>query len=209
MRVLIVDHHPIIITACQALLADEADIIVTGACDAVAGLASFVAKPPDVCVIDVNLPSISGLELAQQILGRDAEARIIMFSVDDDPVFVARAVGIGVKGYVSKSGDPNDLVLAIREVGKGSTFLPSRTPTDSVLADPVIAAKRLAQISPREAQILRLLGTGSSLSETAKLIGVSYGTVVHDTAIMRHKLGVRSSKELARLAVEISARPPS
>ena len=128
MRVLIVDDHPIIITACQALLADEADITLTGACDTVAGLASFVANRPEVCVIDVNLPSISGLELAQQIFYRDAEARIVVFSVNDDPVFVARAVGIGVKGYVSKLGDPNDLLLAIREVRNGGTFLPARLP---------------------------------------------------------------------------------
>ena len=77
MRVLIVDDHPIVIAACQALLADEADITVLGAADAASGWATFVAAPPEVCVIDVNLPSASGLELAQQILDRDAEARIV------------------------------------------------------------------------------------------------------------------------------------
>jgi DNA-binding NarL/FixJ family response regulator len=71
------------------LLADDAQIAVTGAADAASGLASFAAEPPDVCVIDANLPSISGLELARQILGRHADARIVMFSVNDDPAFVA------------------------------------------------------------------------------------------------------------------------
>lgn len=111
MRVLIVDDHPIIIAACQALFADEAGFIVTGAADAASGLASFIAGPPEVCVIDVNLPSVSGMELARQIFGRDAEARIVMFSVNDDHVFVATAIDIGVKGYVSNSGDPNELAL--------------------------------------------------------------------------------------------------
>jgi DNA-binding NarL/FixJ family response regulator len=209
MRVLIVDDHPIIITACRALLADEADITVTGACDAVAGLASFVANPPEVCVIDVNLPSISGLELAQQILGKNAEARVVVFSVDDDPVFVARAVSIGVKGYVSKFGDPNDLLLAIREVRNGGTFLPPRPPRDSEVADPMIADNRLAQINLREAQVLHFLGAGRSFAEIANLIRVSSGTIINDTAVMRHKLGIRSNKELVRLAAEISARLPS
>ncbi|SFI01230.1 response regulator [Bradyrhizobium sp. cf659] len=124
MRVLIVDDHPIIMAACQALFADEAGFIVTGAADAASGLASLIAiaGPPEVCVIDVNLPSVSGMELARQIFGRDAEARIVMFSIKDDPVFAATAIDIGVKGYVSKSGDPNNLVLAIREVRKGGTF---------------------------------------------------------------------------------------
>ncbi|MFX6213755.1 helix-turn-helix transcriptional regulator, partial [Acinetobacter baumannii] len=76
------------------------------------------------------------------------------------------------------------------------------------MIDPPVAANRLAQISPREASILRQLATGRSLAEIAKLIGVSYGTVANDTAIMRHKLGVRSTKELVRLAAEISAKLP-
>ncbi|UPK33111.1 response regulator transcription factor [Bradyrhizobium sp. 186] len=206
MRVLIVDDHPIIIAACQALLADEAGFIVTGAADAVSGLASFIARPPEVCVIDVNLPSVSGMELARRILGRDAEARIVMFSVNDDPAFVATAIDIGVKGYVSKSGDPNNLVLAIREVRKGGTFLSSRAVQTPALADPVIAANRLAQVSPREAKILHLLASGRGFSEIAKLISVSYGTVANDIAVVRHKLGLRSTSELVRLAIELSAK---
>ncbi|MBR0897359.1 response regulator transcription factor [Bradyrhizobium tropiciagri] len=204
MRVLLVDDHPIVIAACQALLADEAEITVTAAVDAASGLASFAADAPEVCVLDINLPSVSGLELAQQILGKDAEARIVIFSINDDPVFIARAVDIGVKGYVSKSGDPNDLVIAIREVGRGGTFLPTRN--DATAAESPIVESRLAQIGSRETKILRLLATGRTLAEIAKLIGVSYGTVANDTAIMRHKLGVRSTRELVRLAAEISAK---
>ena len=209
MRVLIVDDHPIVIAACQALLADEAEMTVMAAADAASGLASFAADAPEVCVLDINLPSVSGLELAQQILGKDAEARIVIFSINDDPVFVARAVDVGVKGYVSKSGDPNDLVVAIREVGKGGTFLPSRSRGDAPVADPSVAANRLAQISAREARILHLLVAGQTLAEIAKLIGVSYGTVANDTAIMRHKLGVRSTRELVQLAAGMSTNLPS
>lgn len=209
MRVLIVDDHPIVIAACQALLAEETEIAVTGAADAASGLASFAAEPPDVCVIDANLPSISGLELARQILGRHADARIVMFSVNDDPVFVAGAIDAGVKGYVSKSGDPNDLVRAIREVRKGGTFLPAPTVQNSALADPALAASRLAQLNPREAEILRLLGIGTRLAEIAALIGLSYRTVVNETAVMRHKLGIRSNGELVRLAAEIDATASS
>ncbi|WP_076866243.1 response regulator transcription factor [Bradyrhizobium mercantei] len=209
MRVLIVDDHPIVIAACEALLADEAGIAVTGAPDAASGFASFAADAPEVCVIDINLPSVSGLELAKQILGKDAEARIVIFSINDDPVFIARAVDVGVKGYVSKSGDPNDLVIAIREVGKGGTFLPTRSLRETAPVDPSYAASRLAQISPREAKILGLLAANHTLAEIAKLIGVSYGTVANDTAIMRHRLGVRTTRELVRLAAEIRAKLPS
>jgi DNA-binding NarL/FixJ family response regulator len=125
MRVLIIDDHPIIITACRAILACEDGLDITSATNATDGLASFITEKPDVCVIDIYLASTSGLALIQQILGRDAAARIIVFSIADDPINVANAVDVGVKGYVSKSADPNDLIIAIHEVGAGKTFLPS------------------------------------------------------------------------------------
>jgi two-component system invasion response regulator UvrY len=97
-RVLIVDDHPIVISGCRALLASDPDIVITTAADAESGEDSFVAEPPDICLIDINLPSVSGFELARRILRRDASARIIMFSMNDDPVFAARAIEAGAKG---------------------------------------------------------------------------------------------------------------
>ena len=69
MRVLIVDDHPIVISGCRALLASDPDIVITTAADAETGEASFVAEPPDICLIDINLPSVSGFELARRIDG--------------------------------------------------------------------------------------------------------------------------------------------
>jgi DNA-binding NarL/FixJ family response regulator len=125
MRVLIIDDHPIIITACRAILAYEVGIDITSATNAKDGLASFITEKPDLCIIDIHLASSSGLTLARQILARDSVARIIVFSINDDSASVASAVDIGVKGYVSKSADPNNLIQAIHEVGIGKTFLPS------------------------------------------------------------------------------------
>src|SRR5215468_10846319 len=124
MRVLIVDDHPIVASGCRTVLADEPDVVLLEAGDAESGERAFVAKHPDICVIDINLPTVSGFELARRILARDASARIIMFSMNNDPVFAARAIEVGAKGYVSKSGDPQDLVEAIRQVGQGGTYLP-------------------------------------------------------------------------------------
>src|SRR4051794_3021622 len=101
MRILIVDDHPIVASGCRAVLADELEIVLLEACDAESGERAFIAERPDICVIDINLPTVSGFELARRILVRDAAARIIMFSMNDDPVFAARAIAIGAKGYVS------------------------------------------------------------------------------------------------------------
>src|SRR6185312_13655114 len=102
MRVLIVDDHPIVASGCRAVLSGEAEIVLLEAADAEGGERAFIAERPDICVIDINLPTVSGFELARRILARQPSARIIMFSMNDDPVFAARAIEVGAKGYVSK-----------------------------------------------------------------------------------------------------------
>jgi two-component system invasion response regulator UvrY len=202
MRVLIVDDHPIVASGCRTVLADEPEIVVLEAADAESGERAFAAERPDISIIDINLPTVSGFELTRRILTQDASARIIMFSMNDDPVFVARAIEIGAKGYVSKTGDPNDLLEAIREVGKGGVFLPPAIARSMAFAGPAVAKSPLSKLNSREMEILRLLSSGKSLSEIAWLIHSPYKTVANTSSIIRQKLGVRTSAELVRLAIE-------
>ena len=202
MRVLIVDDHPIVASGCRALFADDPEIDVVEASDAESGERVFGEQNPDICVLDINLPTVSGFELARRLLGRDASARIIMFSMNDDPVFAARAIEVGAKGFVSKSGDPQDLVEAIREVAKGGVYLPPAIAQSIAFAGPAFARSPLSKLTAREMEILRLLSAGKSLSEIAWLVHSSYKTVANTSSIMRHKLGVRTSAELVRLAIE-------
>src|SRR5436305_7514880 len=202
MRVLIVDDHPIVASGCRALFADDADIVILEAADAESGEQVFAAEHPDVCVLDINLPTVSGFELARRILVRAASARIIMFSMNDDPVFAARAIEIGAKGYVAKTGDPQDLVEAIREVGKGGVYLPPAIARSIAFAGPAFARSPLSKLTSREMEILRLLSVGKSLSEIAWLVHSSYKTGANTSSIMRQKLGVPTSAELVRLAIE-------
>jgi two-component system, NarL family, invasion response regulator UvrY len=202
MRVLIVDDHPIVASGCRTVFADEPGIVVLEASDAESGEHAFIAEQPDICVIDINLPTVSGFELARRIIARDASARIIMFSMNDDPVFAARAIDIGAKGYVTKTGDPNDLLEAVREVGKGGVYLAPAIARSVAFARPALAQNPLSKLTSREMEILRLLSSGKSLSEIAWMVHSSYKTVANTSSIMRHKLGVRSSAELVRLAIE-------
>jgi two-component system, NarL family, invasion response regulator UvrY len=202
MRVLIVDDHPIVASGCRALLAGDDDITILEACDAESGERAFIAERPDVCVLDINLPTVSGFELARRILTRTEAARIIMFSMNDDPIFAARAIEIGAKGYVSKSGDPCDLVEAIREVGSGRVYLPAAIARRIAFAGPAAAQSPLSKLTPREVEILRLLSVGKSLSEIAWLVHSSYKTIANTSSIIRQKLGLRTSSELVRFAIE-------
>lgn len=202
MRVLIVDDHPIVASGCRALLADEPETVLLEASDAESGERIFIAEQPDICVIDINLPTVSGFELARRILAHASSARIVMFSMNDDPVFAARAIEVGAKGYVSKTGDPRDLVEAIREVGNGGVYLPPAIARSIAFAGPAFAHSPLSKLTSREMEILRLLSAGKSLSEIAWLVHSSYKTVANTSSIMRQKLGLRTSAELVRLAIE-------
>jgi DNA-binding NarL/FixJ family response regulator len=202
MRVLIVDDHPIVASGCRALFAGDGDVVILDASDAESGERVFAAEAPDVCVLDINLPGVSGFELARRLLARDPTARIIMFSMNDDPVFAARAIDAGAKGYVSKSGEPGDLVDAIRVVGDGGVFLTPATAQGIAFAGPGLAEGRLGKLNAREIEILRLLASGKSLTEIAWLVHASYKTIANTSSLMRQKLGVRSAAELVRLAID-------
>src|SRR5436309_6271479 len=162
MRVLIVDDHRIVASGCRALFADDPEIDIVEASDAESGERVFGERHPDICVLDINLPTVSGFELARRLLARDTSARIIMFSMNDDPVFAARAIEIGAKGYVSKAGDPQDLVEAIHEVAKGGVYLPPAMARSIAFAKPSFARSPLSRLTSREMEILRLLSAGKS-----------------------------------------------
>jgi DNA-binding NarL/FixJ family response regulator len=125
-----------------------------------------------------------------------------MFSMNDDPIFAARAIELGAKGYVSKSGDPCDLVEAIRQVGKGGSYLPTAIARSIAFSGSGLPQSPLSKLTAREIEILRLLSAGKSLAEIAWLVHSSYKTVANTSSIMRQKLGVRTSAELVRLAIE-------
>jgi DNA-binding NarL/FixJ family response regulator len=201
LRVLIVDDHPIIASACRAMFAGDPFVTIIEASDAESGEAAFVAEKPDVCVLDINLPGVTGFELARRILVKSPHERIIMFSMNDDPVFAKRAIEAGAKGYVSKSGDPADLARAIREVGRGGVFLPSSLAQKMAFGGPV-ASDRVTKLSAREIEILRLLAAGKSLSEVAWSMKASYKTIANTSSIIRRKLGLRTAAEMIRFAIE-------
>src|SRR5262249_56124148 len=128
------------------MFADDPGIIVFEASDAESGEAAFISERPDVCVLDINLPGVTGFELARRILTRSPDCSILMFSMNDDPAFAKRAIEAGAKGYVSKSGDPTDLVHAIREVSNGGVFLPAALAPNLAFPAPPPANDRLSHL---------------------------------------------------------------
>jgi DNA-binding NarL/FixJ family response regulator len=152
-----------------------------------------------VTVVDINLPDISGFELVRRIKLRDPRARIVMFSMNDDPMFAAQAIEGGAQGYVSKSDDPEAFLTAIREVHAGGHSLPADMAKKIAF---LRKAGETIELSAREREVLRLLAKGKSMSEIAALINVSYKTVATTCAFLRGKFSARTPMQLIRIAVE-------
>jgi DNA-binding NarL/FixJ family response regulator len=201
VKILIVDDHPIVLSGCRALLAEEPGATMLEARDAASAQDLYAAQHPDVAVVDINLPDISGFELARRLLIRDPDARIIMFSMNDDPMFAAQAIECGAKGYVSKSDDPSSFLTAIRNVASGGHSLPMEM-AQKIAFLRIGAGEAAASLTPREREVLRLLAKGKSMSEIAALINVSYKTVATTCASLRTKFNARTPMQLIRIAVE-------
>jgi DNA-binding NarL/FixJ family response regulator len=202
-RILIVDDHPVVLSGCRALFANDRSIRIDEAGDAKSGHRAFVQKKPDVTVIDINLPDVSGFELMRRIRKDDPDAKIIMFSMNDDPAFVVRAVEMGAQGYVSKGDDPRLFVKAVRKVAAGDQFITPQLAEAVTFSGAAIKANPISQMTPRELEILRLLGRGDKIVEVADALEISYKTVANTTSLLKQKLGAKNHSDLIRIAVEM------
>lgn len=201
MKVLIVDDHPIVLSGCRALFAEAAGTTVLEARDAASAQDLYASHSPEVAIVDINLPDISGFELARRLLIHDPEARIIMFSMNDDPMFAVQSIECGARGYVSKSDDPEKFLAAIGEVAKGGHSLPAEM-AQKIAILRFGAGELAASLTAREREVLRLLAKGKSMSEIAALINISYKTVATTCASLRSKFNARTPAQLIRIAVE-------
>jgi DNA-binding NarL/FixJ family response regulator len=202
-RILIVDDHPVVLSGCRSLFASYTSVKIDEAADARSGYKAYASRKPDVTVIDINLPDVSGFELMRRIRKDNPDAKIIMFSMNDDPAFVVRAVEYGAQGYVSKTDDPRILVKAVRKVAAGDNFISPQLAEAVTFSGAAIKANPASLMSARELEILRLLGRGDKIVEVAEALNISYKTVANTTSLLKQKLGAKNHSDLIRIAVEM------
>jgi len=202
-KVLIVDDHPVVLLGCRSLFASDNTVKIEEATDAKSGHRAYLARKPDITVIDIKLPDVSGFELMRRIRKDDPEARIIIFSMNDDPALVVRAIEMGAQGYVSKGDDPRMLVKAVRKVAAGDNFISPRLAEAVTFSGASIKANPASQMTARQLEILRLLGRGDKIAEVANALEISYKTVANNTLLLKQKLGAKSHSDLVRIAVEM------
>lgn len=205
IRVLLVDDHAVVREGYRRLLeAAEAIVVGAEAADGEQAYRLFCAQAFDVVVMDISLPGISGIEVLRRMLARDAETRVLVFSMHEDAVFARRAFQAGARGYLSKSSAPDVLVEAVLAVARGRQYVGRDLAQE--LAFPNLAGeedgRELRTLTEREFEIFRLLAEGRPLPEISQLLKLTQKTVANYQTNIRQKLGVENSAQLLRLALE-------
>jgi len=201
LRVLLVDDHPIVREGYRRLLESTPDIRVEGeAASGEEAYTKYFEIGPDVLIIDLSLPGISGIEAIKRIRLREPKAKILVFSMHDSPLMVTRALEAGATGYLSKSSAAAEMVDAVREIAHGRAFL-SPGLVQEFVATKIAADDPLKGLTPREFQVFLRLAQGQPVSEIAAVLSISPKTAgVHQTNIFK-KLKLRNLSELTRLAI--------
>ena len=205
IKILLVDDHAIVREGYLSLLAKQPGLqVVAEAADGAQAYQQFKDYNPDVIVTDLSLPGISGLELISRVKHRDANAKILVFSMHQNPSFALQASRAGALGYVTKSSPPEVLLRAIHEVYGGHHTLSADIA--QALALEKLGNERIAleTLTVREFEILRLLVEARTTEDIAQTLSISPKTVGNCHYLIKRKLGVTGDIELMRLAIRLN-----
>jgi len=211
LSVLIVDDHTIVRQGLRKLLEAEGDIEIVGEAadgrEAVTKAAEFL---PSIVLLDISMPGLNGLEAVRQILKRSPKTRVMVLSMHKNEAYVLQALRNGASGYVLKESASEEIVTALRALGRGESYLSpsiSRVVIDDYLrinSGGEQAGRTLYEsLTAREREIFQLLAEGLKNHEVAERLHVSVKTVETHRAHVMEKLGLNNIAELVKYAIEI------
>ncbi len=203
IRILIADDHGIVRSGLTMLIERQADMQVTAeAQDGVEAVERTLAEHPDVAVLDVSMPRMTGLHAARQIRAHTEEVHVLMLSMHEDDGYFFDALEAGASGYVSKRAADGSLIQAIRTVADGGTFLSSRT--QQTLMKQWLEDGRTRPedaLTPRELEVVKLIAEAYTNRQIADVLQLSEKTVESHRGNVLAKLGMRDRVELVRYAI--------
>jgi DNA-binding NarL/FixJ family response regulator len=208
--IVIADDHELVGKSISALLRDEPGFDVIGECNNGRDLLCMVERlRPNVAIVDVAMPEMNGLEAALRLRDIGGVTRVIMLTSYADEGYLQAALEARVAGYIVKSGAADDLIRAIHV---GTRRNPYFSPEVAGIADRLRSGRpgfgRSAhsssrKLSPREREVLQLIGEGNSMVEIAARLGISQSTVKDHRKHIKEKLGIHRTAELTRYAISI------
>jgi two-component system, NarL family, invasion response regulator UvrY len=200
-RIMLVDDHAIVRAGFRRLLEQQVDCqVVAEAGDVETAYALFAKHQPDVVVLDLSMPGVSGLELVRRMSIREPSARILVFSMHDDPLLAERAIQLGARGYVTKSSAPEVLASAVADIMAGRVALSPDIAQALAILKVTGEGDPVASLNTREFEIFGLIARGQTVSSIASLLSLSAKTVANYHSLIKQKLGVTSDVELVLLA---------
>jgi DNA-binding NarL/FixJ family response regulator len=206
-RLLLVEDHPIVSSGLANLIAGQPDLLVCGiAADKATALRCLENLRPDLVILDLTLPDVSGLDLLKEMKTRSPGVRVLVLSMHDEMVYAPAALRAGASGYIMKEECGGTLVRAIRAVLNGGTFYSNR-----VIGPFLRALARGRPVDPRDILssrqmvILKLIADGIPTRQIAVRLRLSVKTVESHRAHMKEKLGVETTSDLVRHALELAA----
>jgi DNA-binding NarL/FixJ family response regulator len=214
IRVLISDDHPIVRTGLRQLLETESDLqVVDEACDGLEALEKTRVHHPDILLLDIAMPRLSGLEVAEMVKTSAPETKVVILSMYEKEAYARQALEAGAMGYVLKGGPSEEILAAIRAVARGQYFLSSSITSSVVntyLKTPGKQAseKGYQNLSERERQVFLLLVEGHSTARISDVLCISPKTVEKHRANITSKLNLSSPVEMLRYAIRIGLVDP-
>lgn len=211
IRVLVADDHTIVRTGIRHVLESEPGFIVVGeASTGTEALELAASLRPDVAVLDISMPGLSGLRVAAELRERAPETQVLVLSMHDNTEYVLESLRAGVHGYLLKDTAATELRGAIRAVRRGESFFspPIAARLSAVVrGDPAASSGALGLLTARERQVLAGVARGHTNREMAAQLGISPRTVESHRENLMKKLGVRTVAGLTRLALEAGLVP--
>ena len=208
LSVLLVDDHKIMRDGLRAIFGKSSEFSVAGEAENGAEALQFVKRlRPDLVLMDIGLPGLSGVETTVEILRYQPDCKVVILSMYDDENSVVSAIRSGARAFVLKKASDSDLMDALRMVGRGGAYFSPQV-SDRFLAriqKGDLAAKQappaLRELSPRELQVLRMVAEGKTSKEIAVLLDLREQTVRSYRKTMMKKLGVSNVAGLTHLAL--------
>ena len=201
--VVVVDDHPVVLAGLVALISAEPVMEVVGSApDVGAAMALTPEEPPDVCVLDLQLPDGDGVSLGVELKARWPTTKVLILTMSDDPAAVIRSLAAGLDGFVLKDSDPAELVSAIRAAAEGVVVLGRRASRPVIAAASALpASNALARLDARDREILVLLVRGLSTTQIADELFFAPKTIRNRLTQILGKLGVSSREEAIALGI--------
>jgi DNA-binding NarL/FixJ family response regulator len=208
IRVFLVDDQSMLRAAIKSLLAQDSRFEVVGdSGDARDAIEKIDKVNPDVVLLDISMPGLSGLDAIEPLREAHPHLRIVMLTHHEGESFVEQAVRAGADGYLSKDSDPGELALGIEAVFEGRPYLSPKVAGGLVAklrrGEPLQpgGASRIATLTQREREVFQLLALGKSNKDVARDLKISLGTAKKHRENLQRKLDCHSTAELARLAI--------